>query len=158
MNGEIRAAAATRWNSRNRRCSRIFHGRKSVVGSGGWPNVVMGLEGVGINTTPPVITDGAVLAIDGGVKIGTHLLKSTNQGLDVAGVRLDDGDLISNTSISDLVLQRVGEDHAVVLVSYDETSQSGSVQGRSDPSFSIVPESYIRLSTEHQISKWCGHW
>jgi hypothetical protein len=72
------------------------------------PNVVMGLEGVGINTTPPVITDGAVL-IDGGVKIGTHLLKSTNQGLDVAGVRLDDGDLISNTSISDLVLQRVGE-------------------------------------------------
>jgi hypothetical protein len=47
---------------------------------------MMGLEGVGINTTPPVITDGAVLAIDGGVKIGTHLLKSTNQGLDVAGV------------------------------------------------------------------------
>jgi hypothetical protein len=29
----------------------------------------------------------------------------------------------------------------------------------SDPSFSIVPESYIRLSTEHQISKSrCGHW
>jgi hypothetical protein len=68
----------------------------------------------------------------------------------VAGVRLDDGDLISNTSISDLVLQRVGEDHAVVLVSYDETSKG--VQRRVDPSFSIVPESYSGCQ-EHQISK-----
>jgi hypothetical protein len=73
----------------------------------------MGPQGVGINT--PVITDGAVLAIDGGVKIGTHLLKSTDQGLDVAGVLLDSGNLISNASISDLVL-RVGVDHVVVLV------------------------------------------
>jgi hypothetical protein len=82
--------------------------REELTGSWDVGYVVMGLEGVGINTTPPVITDGAVLAIDGGVKIGTHLLKSTNQGLDVAGVRLDDGDLISNTSISDLVLQGWG--------------------------------------------------
>jgi hypothetical protein len=89
--------------------------REELTGSWDVGYVVMGLEGVGINTTPPVITDGAVLAIDGGVMIGTHLLKSTNQGIDVAGVRLDDGDLISNTSISDLVLQRVGEDHTVVL-------------------------------------------
>jgi hypothetical protein len=121
MNGEIRAAAsATRLEFSKRDVLVYSTGGNLLVARDVGPNVVMGLEGVGINTTPPVITDGAVLAIDGGVKIGTHLLKSTNQGLDVAGVRLDDGDLISNTSISDLVLQRVGEDHAVVLVSYDE--------------------------------------
>jgi hypothetical protein len=52
------------------------------------------------------------------VKIGTHLLKSTDQGLDVAGVLLDSRNLISNASISQCL--RVGVDHVVVLVSYDE--------------------------------------
>jgi hypothetical protein len=57
------------------------------------------------------------------VKIGTHLLKSTDQGPDVAGCSAGLADLISNASISDLVLQRVGVDHVVVLVSYDENYQ-----------------------------------
>jgi hypothetical protein len=90
----------------------------------------MGPQGVGITTSSDNRRRG--ISDRRRVKIGTHLLKSTDQGL-MLGVLLDSGNLISNASISDLVLQRVGVDHVVVLVSYDETTKVATFRDEVDP-------------------------
>jgi hypothetical protein len=92
----------------------------------------MGPQGVGITTSSDNRRRG--ISDRRRVKIGTHLLKSTDQGL-MLGVLLDSGNLISNASISDLVLQRVGVDHVVVLVSYDETTKVATFRDEVDPAF-----------------------
>jgi hypothetical protein len=89
MNGEIRAAASD------------GDGLTPLVAEAGL-NVVMGLKASVSNLSDNRWCHWRLM----GRYDRYTSVEDTNQGM--AGVRLDDGELISNTSISDLVLKGVG--------------------------------------------------